>query len=96
MKPAGSVAISRGDPNQRVGFWQTAENGGDEAESRCGCAFGFGHNFMQSAAGEPTLRQVSVDGGNAKRVRPANPLDARQPAAQFLDNDSAVASDRKR
>jgi|SRR5580698_9848776 hypothetical protein len=67
MKPAGSVAVSRGDPNQRAGFWQTAENGGDEAESGCGCAFCFGHNFMQSAAGETTLRQVGVDSGNAKR-----------------------------
>ena len=95
MKPAGSVAISRGDPNQRASFWQTAENGGDEAESRCGCAFCFGHNFMQPAAGEATLRQVGVDGGNAKRQRPAKPLYARQQTAQFLDNDSAIASDRK-
>src|SRR5580698_8500903 len=96
MKPAvRTTAIGRYHANQRVGFRQTAENCGDETERRGGRAFCFRHDFMQPAAGEAARRQVGIEDDKAERQRSAEPFHARQQAAQFADDDSAIASDRK-
>src|ERR1700733_979960 len=96
VKPAvKAAAIARYHANQWLSFRQTAKNCGHETECRWGRAFCFRHDFMQSAAGETALRQVGIDGGKAERQRPAEPLQARQQAAQFADNDSAIANSRK-
>jgi hypothetical protein len=78
VKPAGwasamYVEITRGhDANQRVRFWQTTEECGDEPE--CRCCFSFGHNFMQPAAGEAALGQVGIEGGKTEWQGSGEPL----------------------
>ncbi len=85
VAPLWAVAISRCDPNQRAGFWQTTEHCRDEPESRCGRTLCFGHDFMQATAGQTTLRQMGIEGGKTEwqtaRQRPFEPLQARQQAA---------------
>jgi hypothetical protein len=88
--PIGTAAIGRGDANQQVRLWQTAENGRDEAEGGCGRTFRSGHDFMECTAGQTAVRQVRIQRGQAQRQAFVRSFDPGQEATQFVKNDGAM------
>jgi hypothetical protein len=62
VKPAVFAAsIGRHDEEQRFNPRQMGKESGDETEGGGGRAF-FGHDLMQSAAGQAAVWQVPIDG----------------------------------
>ncbi len=59
-------SIGRHDEEKRITPRQMSQQRHDETEGGGSCAC-FGHDLMQSAAGEAAQRQATINGGKAER-----------------------------
>jgi hypothetical protein len=91
-KPAVlALPVGRHDKDERMSRRQASQQRHDEAEGGgCG-ALSRGHDLMQGATGQATLRQAGIKSGKAERQRFAQTLLSGQQAAQ-LQHDRGAAS----